>query len=458
MICCLNPNCENPQNPDGTNFCLSCGAKLIPLLRNRYRIVGLLGRGGFARTYVAEDIDKLNEQCVVKQLVLSQFYGSQGTGAHKKATELFEREAKRLKELGEHLQIPNLYAYFKEGEYLYLVQQFIEGQNLLQELKQHGVFDEAKIRDFLHDLLSVLVAVHEQEIIHRDLKPENIVRRQNDNKLVLIDFGVSKQRTETSNTAIGTIIGSLGYAPIEQMQLGKVFPSSDLYSLGITCFHLVTNISPSSLWMKQGYSWTSSWRQHLKQPISHELELIIDKLIQENHEQRYQSAQAVLQDLKKLPRLRNTLPPTVLSPFGLLETQPQVEQKKVGSGYLRLFSNNQLLSGAIITGSGSSLLAIALISFLGTTWISSGLWLLILAGLVFIQSRSLVEKASLIIIAIITNLLIVLSFKNLLTPNIIKFGINGLLLVILLVVLAGFLTVIIVGVWEIINKLISKYF
>ncbi|MBD2678041.1 MULTISPECIES: serine/threonine-protein kinase [Nostoc] len=458
MICCLNPNCENPQNPDGTNFCLSCGAKLIPLLRNRYRIVGLLGRGGFARTYVAEDIDKLNEQCVVKQLVLSQFYGSQGTGAHKKATELFEREAKRLKELGEHLQIPNLYAYFKEGEYLYLVQQFIEGQNLLQELKQYGVFDEAKIRDFLHDLLSVLVAVHEQEIIHRDLKPENIVRRQNDNKLVLIDFGVSKQRTEATNTAIGTIIGSLGYAPIEQMQLGKVFPSSDLYSLGITCFHLLTNISPSSFWMKQGYSWTSSWRQYLKQPISHQLELIIDKLIRENHEQRYQSAQAVLQDLNKLPRLRNTLPPTVISHSELLETQPQVEQKAVGSGYLRLFSNNQLLSGAIITGSGSSLLAIALISFLGTTWISSGLWLLILAGLVFIQSRSLVEKASLIIIAIITNLLLVLSFKNLLTPNLIKFGINGLLLVMLLVVLAGFLTVIIVGVWEIINKFISKYF
>ncbi|MBD2609746.1 serine/threonine protein kinase [Nostoc punctiforme FACHB-252] len=458
MICCLNPNCENPQNPDGTNFCLSCGVKLIPLLRNRYRVIGLLGRGGFARTYVAEDIDKLNEQCVVKQLVLSQFYGSQGTNAHKKATELFEREAKRLKELGEHVQIPNLYAYFQEGEYLYLVQQFIEGQNLLQELKQQGVFDEVKIRYFLHDLLSVLVTVHEQEIIHRDLKPENIIRRQNDNKLVLIDFGVSKQRRETSNTAIGTIIGSLGYAPIEQMQLGKVFTASDLYSLGITCFHLLTNISPSSLWMKQGYSWTSNWRQYLKQPISHELELIIDKLIEENHEKRYQSAQAVLEDLKKLPRLRNTLPPTVLSPSGILESQPQVEQKTTGSGYLRLFSNYQLLSGAIITASGSSFLAIALFTFLGTTWISSGLWLVILAGLVFIQSRSLVEKVSLIIIAVMANLLLVLSFKNLLNTNIILSGLNGLLLVILLVVLAGFVTVIIVGMWEIINKVISQYF
>ncbi len=458
MICCLNPNCDNPQNPDGTNFCLSCGAKLLPLLRNRYRIIGLLGRGGFARTYVAEDIDKLNEQCVVKQLVLSQFYGSQGTDAHKKATELFEREAKRLKELGEHVQIPNLYAYFKEGEYLYLVQQFIQGQNLLQELKQQGVFDEVKIRDFLDDLLSVLIAVHEQEIIHRDLKPENIIRRHNDRKLVLIDFGVSKQRRETTNTAIGTIIGSLGYAPIEQMQLGQVFHSSDLYSLGITCFHLLTNISPSSLWMKQGYSWTSGWRQYLKQTISHELELIIDKLIQENHEQRYQSAQTVLQDLNKLPRLRNTLPPTVISPSGLLETQPQVQEQTTSSGHLPVSSNNQLLSGAIIAASGSSFLAIALISFIGTTWISSGLWLLILAGLVLIQSRSLMEKTYLIIIAIIANLLIVLSFKNLLAQNLLQSGINGLLLVILLVILAGFLTVIIVGISQIVNKVISQYF
>ncbi|MDF5710578.1 MAG: serine/threonine protein kinase [Nostoc sp. S4] len=454
MICCLNPNCENPQNPDGANFCLSCGTKLIPLLRNRYRISALLGRGGFARTYIAEDIDKLNEQCVVKQLVLSQFYSSQGTDTHKKATELFEREAKRLKELGQHPQIPNLYAYFKEGEYLYLVQQFIEGENLLQELKQQGVFDEAKIRYFLNDLLSILVAIHEQEIIHRDIKPENIIRRRSDNKFVLIDFGVSKQKRD-SNTALGTIIGSLGYAPIEQMQLGRVFPSSDIYSLGITCFHLLTNISPSSLWIKQGYSWTSNWQQHLKQQISHELELILDKLLQENNEQRYQSAQAILQDLSNLPTLRHILPPTVLSPSRLLEVQPQVQHQTTG---LPLLSNNRLLLAAIIAGTGSSFLAIALISFIGTTWISSGLWLLILGVLVFIQSRSLVEKTYLIIIAIIANLLVVLSFKNLLTQNLLQFGINGLLLVVLLILLAGFLTVIIMGISELINKIISQYF
>ncbi|PHM10066.1 serine/threonine-protein kinase [Nostoc sp. 'Peltigera malacea cyanobiont' DB3992] len=454
MVCCLNPNCENPQNPDGANFCLSCGTELVSLLRNRYRIISPLGRGGFARTYIAEDIDKLNERCVVKQLVLSQFYGSQGSQAHKKATELFEREAKRLKELGEHLQIPNLYAYFKEAEYLYLVQQFIEGQNLLQELKQQGVFDEAKIRDFLKDLLSVLVDIHQQQVIHRDLKPENIIRRQNDGKLVLIDFGVAKQKTEPTNTAVGTIIGSLGYAPIEQMQAGKVFPSSDIYSLGITCFHLLTNISPSSLWMKQGYGWTSNWRQHLTQPISQELEMILNKSLQENHEQRYQSAQTLLQDLKKLPPLRYTSVPTVIPPTMRSRSQPHQHQS---TRYLPQFSNSKLLSGAIIAGSGSSFLAIALISFLGTTWISSGLWLLILGGLVSIQSRPLLEKAYLIVIAIIANLLVVFTFRNLLTNNLLKAGLNGLLLVGLLVILAGLFTVIIVGVSEIINKLIAKY-
>ncbi|MHC5860612.1 protein kinase domain-containing protein [Nostoc sp.] len=456
MVCCLNPNCENPQNPDEAKFCLRCGTELVSLLRNRYRIITPLGRGGFARTYIAEDIDKLNERCVVKQLVLSQFYGSQGSQAHKKATELFEKEAKRLKELGEHLQVPNLYAYFKEAEYLYLVQQFIEGQNLLQELKQQGIFDEAKIRDFLNDLLSVLVDIHQQQVIHRDIKPENIIRRQNDRKLVLIDFGVAKQNTEATNTAIGTIIGSLGYAPIEQMQAGKVFPSSDIYSLGITCFHLLTNISPSSLWVKQGYGWTSNWRQHLTQPISQELGIIIDKSLQENHEQRYQSAQAVLEDLKKLPPLKYILATTVIPPTLPSGSQPQNQHKSIR--YLPQFSNIKLLFGSIIAGSGSSFLAIALISFLGTTWISSGLWLLILGGLVFIQSRPLVEKTYLTIISIIANLLVVLIFRNLLINNLFKTGVNGLLLVGLLVILTGLLTVIIIGVSEIINKVISKYF
>jgi branched-chain amino acid transport system substrate-binding protein len=304
MVCCLNPDCSNPINPDGTIFCASCGIHLVSLLRGRYRIVKPLGGGGFARTYLAEDIDKLSELCVVKQLAPQL----QGSWSHKKAVELFEQEAKRLQQLGEHPQIPTLYAYFKEGDYLYLVQQFIAGQNLLQELQQQGVFNEAKIRGLLSDLLPIVSMLHQQQVIHRDIKPENIIRRESDGKLVLIDFGVSKHKTGTVNANPGTNIGSFGYASLEQLHGGEAYPASDLYSLGVTCFFLLTYVLPSELWMKQGYSWTVDWGRHVTQQISPQLSQIIDKLLQPNYEHRYHSADAVLQDLN------TPVPYTIVSP------------------------------------------------------------------------------------------------------------------------------------------------
>ncbi|MDZ8055837.1 MAG: protein kinase domain-containing protein [Aulosira sp. ZfuVER01] len=457
MICCLNPDCPNPLNPDGSNFCLSCGTGLVSLLRNRYRIIQPLGRGGFARTYLAEDVDKLNEPCVVKQLVRGQFYGGGGSEAQKKATELFEREAKRLQELGKHDQIPTLFAYFKEYDYLYLVQELIEGQNLLQELKQQGVFDEIKIRQLLNDLLPVLELIHQQQVIHRDIKPENIIRRQRDCKLVLIDFGVSKQKTETINTSPGTIIGSLGYAPIEQIQFGEAYPASDLYSLGIACFYLLTNISPSQLWMKQGFNWTNNWRSQMTQPISQELELILDKLLQENHEQRYHSAREVLQDLNSQMAPHWSVPHTIISPQQLIPPQPPLTQPTPSPSPVQ-FSMRKLLPGVVIVGSGGSFLAIILLSFLGTTLISSGLWLLILAALIFTQSRSLFEKTYLLIIAVITNLFIVYIFHSWQINNPLQSGTNGLIIVVLLVILAGLLAFILMGISQIVDKLITKQF
>ncbi|MBW4632358.1 MAG: serine/threonine protein kinase [Iphinoe sp. HA4291-MV1] len=452
MICCLNPECSHPLNSQGTNFCGNCGAELISLLRGRYRIIKPLGGGGFARTYLAEDADKLDEKCVVKQLAPQV----QGSWSRQKAIELFQQEAKRLQHLGEHPQIPTLYAYFKEDNYLYLVQQFIEGNDLLQELRQQGVFDEAKIQEFLQDLLPVLVAVHQQQVIHRDIKPENILRRKSDGRFVVIDFGVSKLKTGTVNAKPGTSIGSFGYAPFEQMYSGEAYPASDLYSLGATTFHLLTGVSPWEIWMKQGYSWTSTWRQYLIQPIAQELGLIIDKLLQENYKLRYLSAEAVLQDLSSGLPPQSTPLHTILSPLQPETLTLQIPQQP--PQYSAQFFREKLLPWAVITGSGSSFLAIVLLCSVGTIWISSGLWLLILVGLIFAQPCSIFEKTYLFIVAGITTSFIVLIYKKLYIVNFLKADVNGFLVLILLVILAGSLTFTILIISQILNRLISKYF
>ena len=107
-ICCLNPDCTKPENADGTKFCITCGTPLT-ILRNHYRPLSLLSdEGGFGRTYLAEDLDRLNEKCVIKQLCPQK----QGTAVFGKVKDLFDDEAKQLQQLGEHPQIPQLLAYF----------------------------------------------------------------------------------------------------------------------------------------------------------------------------------------------------------------------------------------------------------------------------------------------------------------------------------------------------------
>ncbi|WP_019501815.1 serine/threonine-protein kinase [Pseudanabaena sp. PCC 6802] len=323
MLCCLNPDCDRPINPDNLNYCQNCGTALTTLLRGRFKVIEPIGRGGFGKTYLAEDTDKLNEHCIVKQLA----YQAQGTWAAQKAVELFRQEAQQLQQLGEHPQIPTLLAYFEEGSYLYLVQQFIKGQNLLKELQQNGPFNDAQVTQLLTDILPVLQFTHARGVIHRDIKPENIMRRSSDGKPVLIDFGVAKLISQTvvsAAGAAGTQLGSYGYAPLEQLNEGKASYASDLYALGATCFQLVSGTNPYEPWASDGYTWTSNWRQYVTTPISPQLGLVMDRLLQREVRDRYQSAAQVLQDLQTAdtttivtPASNPTppvVPPTVASP------------------------------------------------------------------------------------------------------------------------------------------------
>ncbi|KAB8331202.1 SUMF1/EgtB/PvdOfamily nonheme iron enzyme [Scytonema tolypothrichoides VB-61278] len=304
MQICQNPNCSNPFNSDSNRFCISCGQNNFGnFLRNRYRVLRLLGEGGFSRTYAAEDVDRLDTPCVIKQF----FPQVQGTSERTKAAELFKEEAKRLYELGEnHWQIPRLLAYFEQGSSLYLVQEFIQGQTLLQELQQQP-FSEEKIRELLEDLLPVIQFIHERNVIHRDIKPENIIRRQADGKLVLIDFGGAKQVTQTSLSRQATVLYTIGYAPSEQMA-GFACQASDLYALGVTCARLLTQCLPiqnpdggqiqDTLYNPMNGQWL--WREYLQEKgitISNDLREILDKLLKHLAKDRYQSATEVLQDL-----------------------------------------------------------------------------------------------------------------------------------------------------------------
>ncbi|WP_041226075.1 serine/threonine-protein kinase [Crinalium epipsammum] len=301
MMYCLNPNCPTPQNPQNTKFCLSCGFKL--LLRERYRAIKPIGQGGFGRTFLAVDEDKPSKPpCVIKQ-----FYPqAQGTSTVQKATELFNQEAVRLDELGRHPQIPELLAYFTQDDRQYLVQQFIDGQNLAEELAENGAFNEAQIRQLLNDLLQVLQFVHQRQVIHRDIKPENIIRNKSDRKLFLVDFGASKIVTNTSLYQQGTSIGSPEYVAPEQVR-GQAIFASDIYSLGATCIHLLTQISPFDLYDINEDAWV--WQQYLTSNVNPDLGKILNKMLESVPSRRYQSVDEVLKDFNKIQNVQvNPLP------------------------------------------------------------------------------------------------------------------------------------------------------
>lgn len=338
MTVCLNPACPRPENPDNAVYCQSCGAKL--LLNDRYRILQLIGQGGFGRTFLATDTQATNgvepgrvtvgtatdaqmakamiqgatigqciahqvdptdrpHRCIIKQL-LPQITGVDARNRSK----LFQQEVAQLAQLGQHPQIPKLLAHFENETGQYLVQEFVAGQNLDTVLATQGVFIEAQVRKLLADLLPVLRFIHNQQVVHRDIKPANIIcpsptsnqaPSQSLGRYVLVDFGAAKSITATALARTGTMIGSAGYAAPEQA-MGKATFASDLYSLGVTCIHLLTGLHPFDLYSISDDRWI--WRQYLTQPISVELRRVLDTLLQRATSQRYRTATTVLQELR----------------------------------------------------------------------------------------------------------------------------------------------------------------
>jgi eukaryotic-like serine/threonine-protein kinase len=299
MSYCLNPNCPQPQNSHEDKTCKACRSKL--LLKDRYRPIGFLDSGGMSRNFVAIDTDMPEE----KRCAIKQFFPApqvlDDPEAFAKAIELFQREGAQLDRLGnDSHHIPKLFAYFEQERRFYLIQEFIDGQNLFKELEEHGVYSEEKIRKLLDDILPILKFVHDRGVIHRDVKPDNIMRRAN-GELVLIDFGMSKHLNSTVLSR-GTTGGTMGYAPPEQIRAGVAYPASDIYALGATCIHLLTDISPDRLYDFQTNKW--SWRQELiaqNRNISNKLAVVIDRMLMNEVQARHQSIACIIAALASPP-------------------------------------------------------------------------------------------------------------------------------------------------------------
>ena len=288
------------------------------LLQSRYQVIRELGKGAFGQTYLAQDTQYPGKPyCVVKHLQPDD------PRSIEKAKQLFAKEAITLAKLGKHDQIPELKAH-SETEF-YLVQEFIDGRPLRDEMPPKHDWKENEVIVLLQEILSVLVFIHDEGVIHRDIKPDNIMRRQRDNKLVLIDFGAIKEKLNTPETGTPTVVGSriytLGYAPPEQTA-GKPKFNSDIYALGMTAIETLTGVYPHLL-EEDNDSGEIIWRNNLsgqiigrndagkniwqnKVPVSSGLAAILSKMVHFSHRERYQSAGEVLQELQKLIQVQTT--------------------------------------------------------------------------------------------------------------------------------------------------------
>ncbi|WP_027404652.1 serine/threonine-protein kinase [Aphanizomenon flos-aquae] len=325
---------QGHKNPSGSRFCLQCGDRIgsVPTSRNqgiqagqtlgdRYVIIRQIGQGGFGKTYLAEDLNRFREACVLKEFSPQV----QTPYIVQKAEELFQREASVLYKL-QHPQIPRfrelLRINFQGKESLFLVQDYIDGEtynSLLNSRQKQGLkFREIEIRQLLQQILPVLEYIHALGVIHRDISPDNLMLRSSDKLPVLIDFGGVKQVAATvasqyyqtggiASPTNGTLLGKIGFAPPEQMQTGMVSTHSDLYALAVTTLVLLTGKQPQELIDTYNFSW--QWRREIS--LSSALGQIIDKMLSPIASDRYQTARQLLQVLNpQSVSYPQTQPPT----------------------------------------------------------------------------------------------------------------------------------------------------
>ncbi len=267
------------------------------VLKSRYAIRSTIGQGGMGRTYLAQDLERFNEPCVLKEFIPPQ----DSQEVTEKAKELFRREASVLYQI-RHPQVPEFRATFESEGRLLLVQDYVEGKNyrnmLLDRLKVGQTFSENEIFTLMQQLLPVLSYLHGHNIIHRDISPENLMLRSQDNLPVLIDFGVVQETNAKLNSQMGipaaTVAGKAGYAPPEQLQSGNAYANSDLYAFAVTSIVLLTGKEPSELFDSINLAW--NWQQFTN--VNPAFARVINQMLSYKPTNRYRSSDEVIQALQ----------------------------------------------------------------------------------------------------------------------------------------------------------------
>ena len=304
-------------NRDTAQFCVQCGASLTAtphlqvspgsVLHNRYKITSIVAHGGMGRTYLAQDTNLANRECVVKEM-LDQFTDLQERA---EAIRGFQQEADILSRL-RHDNIPQIYDRFSEGGKHYLVMEFVDGEDLDKIIESRSApLPEKQVIDWAIQLCKVLDYLHNRTppIIYRDLKPSNIMLTR-DGKIKLIDFGIArllKKGKAKDTEALGTV----GYSPLEQWGKGQTDARSDIYALGATMHYLLTKKNPRDF---PPFSFDQRLPRASNPNISEGMEMIIMKAVEHDRSRRYQSARQLLHDLENLKQGIGPAPLGVICP------------------------------------------------------------------------------------------------------------------------------------------------
>jgi serine/threonine protein kinase len=312
------------------------------LINHRYLINGLIGQGGFGRTYLAFDKHRFDEACVLKEFVPATTQGN----IFNKSKELFEREAKVLSQL-KHPQIPKFLAFIVDGQRLFIVQEYIDGKTYSQILRERLArtgkpFSESEVKTWLQGILPILEYIHLHKIIHRDISLDNIMLPNNKTQPVLIDFGIVKQKLtqffSTSNlnqennsnnshsSFQGSVVGKIGYSPPEQLRLGQCYPSSDIYALGVCAIVLLTGRMPYLL-MDESLKWR--WECYTK--VSQYFTNILNKMLAEKAGDRFQFANEIILELNNHNQHQNQSKQSLLNVFQRQSKQPNTNSFKQNS-------------------------------------------------------------------------------------------------------------------------------